>query len=403
MTSAQIALAVLAAFLVQALTSFAMTVPSVLAPVAAPDLGVLPASVGKLVAFAYFVAIGAGIACGTLISRFGPIRILQVSVLMVCGGLALAGSASVAMVFIAMVAVGAAHGLVNPSTSQVLDACVPVPVRGLVFSIKQTGVPAGSAVGGVLIPFLLLSMDWRAALLVVGASLVVLSLLVQPLRGRFDPVARKPGGAPPVTMASVFGPVAEVWRNREIRELAFVSMTYSASQLCLMTYLVSYLKLDLGYSLVAAGGAFSAASMASVFGRIFWGWVADRTRAPRALLAALGVAMAVFGLGVSALQPGWPTGVVVALCAAHAGTAMAWNGVYFAEVARLSPPGRAGALTGGVQFFTFSGALTGPLVFAATVWMTGHYALGFVVFSVLPLLMGLRLALVNRRSKQRAG
>ena len=51
---------------VQALTSFGMSVPAVLAPVAALDLGVSPASVGVLASLAYVLAVAAGISlvCG---------------------------------------------------------------------------------------------------------------------------------------------------------------------------------------------------------------------------------------------------------------------------------------------------------------------------------------------------
>ena len=42
----------------------------------------------------------------------------------------------------------------------------------------------------------------------------------------------------------------EVWRDRGLRELAFVSMVYAAVQLCVLTYLISYFKIELGYTLV---------------------------------------------------------------------------------------------------------------------------------------------------------
>ena len=64
-------------FIIQAFTSFAMSVPAVIAPVAAADLGFAPGSVGVLVSSAYVAAILLGLAGGPLITRFGPVRLFQ--------------------------------------------------------------------------------------------------------------------------------------------------------------------------------------------------------------------------------------------------------------------------------------------------------------------------------------
>ena len=41
-------------------------------------------------------------------------------------------------------------------------------------------------------------------------------------------------------------------------------------------------------------------------------------------------------------------------------TAIGWNGVQLAEVARLAPPGTAGEVTGATGFVTFAGVVIGP-------------------------------------------
>ena len=46
-------------------------------------------------------------------------------------------------------------------------------------------------------------------------------------------------------------------------------------------------------------------------------------------------------------------------------SAIGWNGVYLAEIARITPPAEVGRITGGSLFFTFGGVLVGPSAFAA--------------------------------------
>lgn len=379
-------------FVIQTFTSFAMSVPAVLAPVAAADLGFSPASVGVLVSTAYAFAVLLGLAGGPLIARFGPIRLFQAAALAVGAGLALGAGAHILLAFACVFLLGAAHGLINPASSQVLAQSVPASVRSMVFSIKQTGVPAGTAVSGVLLPFLLLSMSWQNALLALSLTSIVFLPLMQPFRAEFDRNRSRGAG---LKLSGIVAPLQEVCANPPLLELAICSAIYSAVQLCLLTYLVSYLKLGLGYSLVLAGAVYSVASVTGVFGRILWGAVADRLFAPRLVLAGLGIAMSLCGLAVASFSPEWPLALVFVVSALYALTAAAWNGVYLAEVVRFAPPESVGRITGGSQVFTFGGAMAGPPIFGATVALSGGYAWGFVLFAVFPMIMGLRLLIAR--------
>jgi len=303
-------------------------------------------------------------------------------------GLALGASAHIALVFAAMILIGGANGVVNPATSQILARAAPPGVRVMVFSIKQTGVPLGAALSGLALPALLLFMSWHVALLVVACAFFVLIAVLQPFRRIYD------GGLTPqavLDLSAILSPLAEVWGERRMRELAIASTVYAAVQLCLLTYLVSYLKLELGYSLVVAGLIFSAASMAGVFARVVWGLVADRLFKPRHVLAGLGIGMSFFGFVVAGFSAQWPVSWVVLVAALYAATAAAWNGVYLAEVARMAPPGRVASITGATQVFTFTGSMFGPPVFGLVVSLTGSYAHGYILFAILPLLVGLQL------------
>ena len=89
---------------VQSLTSMAMAVPAVLAPVAAADFGYSPTAVGVLVSSAYVAAMLSGLAGGALIARCGPIRLFQYAAAVLTAGLVLGASAQILLVFVAAIA-----------------------------------------------------------------------------------------------------------------------------------------------------------------------------------------------------------------------------------------------------------------------------------------------------------
>jgi MFS family permease len=367
---------------VQSLTAMALAVPSVLAPVAAADFGAAPTAVGQWVGFSYMVAMFAGLASGTLVGRHGPVRVLQVAVLGVALGLAVGAGAHVALLFLSGAFLGTAHGLVNPASSAILAVAAPVRMRSMIFSIKQTGVPVGGALAGMLVPVLLLWTSWQAAVLALAIAAAAFLAVLVPFRRVYD---RNRSSDQRLHVRGFAAPVAEVWARRPILELALVSALYSAVQISFITYLVSYLKIELAYSLVAAGLVFSASQFAGALGRVLWGALADRVFQPRGVLAALGLVMALCGFAVASFTSGWPPVAVFAVCVLYGATAVGWNGVFLAEVARLAPEGRVAIVTGGTQFFTFAGVLIGPPIFGAIASATGSYGTGFVLIAALPL------------------
>jgi MFS family permease len=375
---------------VQTLTAMGLAIPSVLAPVAAGDFDVAPTALGRWVGFSYMMAMFAGLAGGTFVGRYGPARMHQIAVLGVAIGLAIGAGGQLALLFLCGALLGAAHGLVNPASSAILAVASPPRIRSMVFSIKQTGVPLGGAIAGVLVPGLLLWMSWQAAVLALALGAATLVPLAAVHRRLYDAA----GKGERLRLRSFAAPVAEVWANGPILELAVASGVYSAIQISFLTYLVSYLKLELGYSLVAAGAVFSVAQIAGALGRILWGVVADHLFKPRSVLAALGLMMVACGSALASFTPSWPSAAVIAVCALYGATAVGWNGVFLAEVARLAPGGRVAVLTGGTQFFTFAGVLIGPPLFGAIASLAGSYGTGFVATAALPMIV---VAMIARR------
>ncbi|MDH5263335.1 MAG: MFS transporter [Betaproteobacteria bacterium] len=373
---------------VQLLVSMAVVTVPVLAPALARDTGVPPGFVGLFIALVYGAGMAASLASGALVRRYGAIRLSQACLVSCATGLACLATGAPALLAAAAVLLGLGYGPVTPASSHVLAKTTPPRMMALVFSLKQTGVPLGGAAAGAVVPALVAWGDWRAAALAVGAACLATVAIAQPLRASLD-ADRDPSSR--IAAHGLAGPLRYTLGDAALRRLAFCSFFFAALQLCLVTFLVTHLTLNLGFSLVEAGLMLSAAQGGGVVARIAWGAIADRWGRPMRLLGLVALAMGLAALATAGFTPGWSMSAVAAVCAAFGATAIGWNGVYLAQIARLAPPGKAGDATGGSLVFTYGGALFGPPAFTGLVAAGASYAAAFVAVAVPAVACGLWL------------
>jgi predicted MFS family arabinose efflux permease len=385
---------------IQALVSMAVLAVPAMGPAVAQALGVSPALLGAYIGLVYLGAMVASLVAAPLVLRFGALRTSQGSLIACAVGLALPALwPSLPFAVAGALLTGLGYGPVTPASSHLLARTTPLHRASLVFSLKQTGVPLGGVLAGVVVPPLVLAAGARWALLAVTAACVLCALVAQPFRAALDG-DRDP--RQPLRMGSMTGGLQLVASEPALTRLAVMSFVFSIVQLSLSTYLVTFLTTALGYSLVAAGVVLSAAQAGGVAGRIAWGWVADRWLDPYRMLAFLAVAMAVCAAGAAALQPGMPATLTLVLLVAFGASAIGWNGVYLAEVARQAPPGQAGLATGGTLAVTFFGVVLGPVVFGGVSSAFGSYRAGFAALVIPTAACAWVLWRVATRALQRA-
>jgi len=367
--------ALIAMLAVQILISFSSQTAPVLTPLAAPAIGFDPVWVGYYVGVSYGCAATAGLISGNFIARYGAIRTSQVCLGFCALGMALAASGMPVLVGLSAVALGFGYGPVTPSSSHILARVSPPGSVNLIFSIKQAGVPLGSALAGALAPSLALAFGWQTACLIVGTCALTLALVIQPFREGLD--ATRDRDRAPFAFRRSAAVLAQIWRLQPVRRLAASSLAFSGMQACASTFLVVYLNDRVELPIVTAGLLLSVMHAGGVVGRILWGIVADRSGKPIAVLGGLGFAMSICAGLVAAFGAAWPTLVIGLVVFAYGATAIAWNGVFLAQIARLAPDGKAGEITGGTSFFTFGGVLIVPSLFSAILGATDSYAVAF--------------------------
>ena len=376
---------------VQSASSAAVIGPTVAAPLLLQRLALGPAAVGVFVALVYLGAMAATQIGAFVVRRRGPIRASQLALLCSAAGLLLLAATWLPLAALGAVLVGLGYGPITPASSQMLARTTDPRHYAVVFSIKQTGVPLGGVIAGLIVPPLValggaVGALWGLAALCAAAAASALPLSRELDRER-DRTARWP------TPAQVLAPTRLVAGHAVLRAIALCTFVFSMVQVSLTSYMVSYLTADLRWTLTAAGAALAASQLAGVVGRIVWGFVADRWLGARRMLLALAAAMTACGLLMPWIGPATPGLAVVALMCAYGATAVGWNGVYLATVARVAPPGQAGTATAGTLFFTFFGVVIGPPIFGATGSAIG--ALGWA-YALLALPLAISLWLLAR-------
>jgi MFS family permease len=378
-TPSGVVLPVALTLLVQAAVSGSVVAIPILMPVAAAELGIPASRVGMFMSMIYLGSTLVAPLSGHVVDRFGPIRVSQICIALCALGLAAISVSAIPLMIAGAFFMGTGHAPVTPASSHVLARTTPPSIMSLVFSIKQTGVPVGGALAGAIVPSLVLVFGWKSSALWVAGAITLFAACLLPYRKRFD-TALSVGGR--LSWGSLAEPLRMNWRHPALRRIAVASFFYSAMQLCLVAFLVTYLIGDIRMTLVQAGFVLAAAQAGGLVGRILWGVVADRWVRPCMVLGGLGVAMTAGALASAAFSPQWPYPAILAVCVLFGSAAVGWNGVYLAEIARIAGPVQAGVATGGSVFFNFLGILLGLPAFSVMVERTGSYALSFAAVAV---------------------
>jgi sugar phosphate permease len=230
-----------------------------------------------------------------------------------------------------------------------------------VFSVRQTGNQIGALSGSLLLPLLLVA---NPRLPYAAVSVLALAMAAWCWWLAYDSRLARGDGAGGVVSASTRAALRTVFGSRPLRALSFAALSYTAVQMCLNTFLMSLAVRDWQLDVTTASIWVAGLQAAGLGGRLFWGWLAQRSTSAARLLGGLGLLIAASGVVVMA-WPGARSGAGLGLFVALLGfSASGWNGVLVAEVSRLAGPRDAGALTGAVLMFGYAGLALAPLAFA---------------------------------------
>lgn len=345
-----VARTVIAASLSTVLASLPVFLLGGLAVLLRRDLGFGKVQLGLAVTVFFTVAAVSAVPAGRVAARLGS---WATTIL----GAALAAAALVAMAvapgYVALVAAlgvaGVANALAQMGSNQALARVVPRARQGLAFGVKQSAVPAATLVAGLALPFVALTLGWRASF--IGAALlavVIVAVIPRPAHGTPRQTAAKRGAI-----------------ESSVRALAVVAVgaAFAAGAASALGAFLVESAVTVGLSPAAAGFLLASGSALAVVGRLLAGWWAD-SRAS-GLLVVVAIMLGSGSVGMSLLATGsltvlWP-GAVLAF-----GIGWSWPGLLNFAVVRLNSdaPTTATSIT---QTGVFAGAASGPLLFGLLV------------------------------------
>jgi MFS family permease len=351
----------------QTVVSMVSLTPPVMSEDVVATLGLPTGAIGFYAGLVYFFVIITNSVSAPLIAAIGPLRLSFACIVLAGLGLMLFGSGSVLGILLATV-IGLSYGPLTPASSLVLAGQSRSPAFTLLVSVRQTSVPLGGVLAGILVPLMMVRLGWQSSCGALGLCATVVSLVTAlslPIIRREQPVGRTgfSGG--------LLGPVRFIIQRQVLLTLSAASTIFGALQLILSSFLVIYLVTVVGHDLMSAGTLLGVSQISGVLGRVWWGYVADRITSPRRLLGLIGVGMALACVAAASLDytgPGWFALPVTVLFGA---TASGWNGVLLAEVMREVKPAEVGFAISGTLMFTYSGVIIGPPLFGVAVTLVG--------------------------------
>ena len=339
-----------------------LSVP-VMAPVIAADLGLSPAFLGTYIAALWAASMITSVTVGSLISRFGAMRVSQGVLLGCAAAVGCAGLFGTVWALVpAAILIGCSQGAETPASSALLARITPREQQTFIFSLKQTGTQLGGMIAGVAFPLALAVMSWQAALLASMAVLVIAAIALEGPRRRFDHARASQGHASSLSFRQA---CLLLLKDGRLMRLAILAFSFVAVQVCLNTFLVAYLVAECHLPLSVAGPLLAAAQVGGLAGRLVWGLVSGRYIRASYLLGALGVGMLLCSALIGLFGTVMPVAALGLLAFLFGLTASGWNGIHLAEISHILPPQDVGRMIGVIFIIGTCGIVLGPLVFSA--------------------------------------
>ena len=373
-------------FLIQTTASLTISAPLAVSVLIARAEHLPEAMIGFYTTLVYIGALSGTLATPYLLTRLS-VRTVQIAGLgAIAVGMLLFGQLGASLPEMAaasagILMMGLVYGALVPASAQILSSKFPDRLQPLVVSIKQTGVPVGTAIGAIVAPLLVSGDDWSGLAVWLAMACALVMLVSAPGLAGFGRVA---GGA--VVRAFRLSDLLLGFRFPALRRLMLVSLLYALNQAAMTTFLVLALVWQHDQSVGQAAGYLAMATLSGAMARIALGVSASRFGHIYAHLGLLGLISGVAWLLLLVAEPG-PVRLAVGAVLLGA-TAMGWNGLLLAQLAIEAPPGQGTvAVSAGVSL-AYLGVVIGPLLFSALLLVTGNRMAAIAGLDVAAVLMG---------------
>lgn len=359
---------------------YTMILPSMQASLGLSNTQTGGLATGNFVGYLVLAVVG-----GFVASRYGPRRVIGVSLLLTGVTMALTGLAnSFEGALVWRVLTGVGTGGSNIPVMGLLSAWFASRRRGLATGVAMAGASLAMMITGPLVSCTLDRFGedgWRYSWFILGACVLLLGLLAAALlRDRPEEKGLRPVAAEsdaPVPQAAKTSSLdwGRVYRSRAVWNLALVYIAFGLSYVIYVTFFAKYLQTEGGYTKESAGNLWAVVGWISIFCGLIWGTVSDligRKYGLALVYLAHAVSYATFALWQS------PAGYTVS-AVIFGLTAWSIPGIVAAACGDYLGPRLAPAALGFVALFFGLGQAAGPTVAGILADATGSFVPAFLM------------------------
>ena len=350
--------------------TFAQTGIGVLFPFIQEELGTTRAQLGLIMSVMLVGATATGLLSGWMADVVGARRLQTVTRLGVAAGvLAFSQVTSLTQALLIGLFMGIAHAPSYANVTKAISDWVRPRNRGLAMGIEQASITLSGVVAAVLLTALAVALDWRIALIFAGVVVVIGCVIFYAFyrdRPRTEDGSEARRGP--------LGHMGPVLRNRELWLASLFGAAFQGFHPVLGSFLILFLREDLGMSAVAGGSLLGAAMGGGAVGRIGWGLISDIVRGGRVLtLVLVSMLSGVFMLILVWLPADAPLGLVLVVVFLTGLTGLSSPGLHAVLIAELAGPGLTGTAMGFTIMINNLGGFAVVPIFGLIVDQTGSY------------------------------
>ena len=354
-----------------------------LGPYLKKSLSLTTIEFGSFTSILYLVGAVISLPAGMSVDRWGARINLFICMMLMGLSMILASLTQSYLPFALCIGIaGIGYGMSNPISSRGLTLWFDAKSRATAFSLRQTAVPVGGAIAGLLMIYLAELRDWSFAFRIIGIIAIgigVVSFLFyrempeQALDNSPDNSSVEQGH---IESASLM----DLIKNSNLL-LTFLMMTLLCiGQSCLGAFLVLYLKEGLNFAPVLSGSFFTLTMITGGVARILWGVVSDKLfkgqRLPvMRIICALGTISA---LAASFWSPDIYPYLFILIAVLFGLSFLGFHGVAGAMIVEVCGAELAGRVAGLAVAVIWIGMVLGPVIFGAIASSGYFYAWLFI-------------------------
>lgn len=358
-----------------------------LLPAMGASLGLSYAQMGLISTANFSGYLLAVLGCSLLTARFGHRRVIFLAMLLIGSSMILIGQAQVfAVILFLYFLTGLGSGSANVPTMALVSAWFAPQSRGRATGFAVIGSGFAILLAGKLIPFLNArggSEGWRLGwvtlgLIVLGAGIIC--FLVQ--RNSPRELGLEPFGQKPVAGESSLPEVDKKINRHSVLHLSAIYFLFGATYVVYVTFFVTSLVRDRGFSEMSAGNFWAWVGALSLLSGPLFGTMSDRLGRKAALVTVFLIQAGAYLL--AGLQQ-VPEIFLYASIGCFGITAWAIPSIVAAMAGDLAGPQRAARVFGFITFVFSLGQITAPAIAGFLAEQSGNFSSSFMMTAGLAL------------------